>query len=283
MTPTIGLHHPALDMLNELAFKAPVVGVGTIRGEPDTPQAGVTSAAPFGFENDMKPIGPSTNIGLEFQWAQNDRHVFIMGGSTWEGDTRGNTRGQLPVQGKFQNTEYERRAKISYTEYYLGWRYNFRFKESKKYRLYSRITLNELFDIDYKEEHVFSITGGVLDDVKRIVTANGQATGVLMFQFGLGGEYFLNKQMSIGMEAGYIISPRSFQFDTTSSNDDFQLGDSFSIFMPVRPLNVNSPLGVIDPDTDAAQDWTKVTVPSPQNINLRFDGWKLALRFTIYY
>jgi len=88
---------------------------------------------------------------------------------TWEGDTRGNTKGQLPVQGSLHDVEYERRAKMSYNEFYLGWRYNFRFKENKKYRLYSRITLNELFDIDYKEEHVFSIVGGPLDDVKRII------------------------------------------------------------------------------------------------------------------
>jgi len=78
MTPILGVHHPALDMLNELAFKAPVVGVGTIRGEPNTPQEGDSFPAPFGFENDMPPIGANANIGLEFQWAQSARHVFIM-------------------------------------------------------------------------------------------------------------------------------------------------------------------------------------------------------------
>jgi len=104
-----------------------------------------------------------------------------------------------------------------------------------------------------------------------------------MFQFGLGGEYFLNKQMSIGMEAGYVLSPRSFELGSTNADDDFQLGDNFSIFVPVRPSSSSSPLGVIDPSTDASQDWTNVAVPFPQNMKLRFDGWKLALRFTIYY
>jgi len=286
ISPIIGLHSPALDVLNERGFKAPVTGIGdTERPETEAEPQRDTISVPIGFDNDLEAIGTNANVGLEFQWVQSARHEFIMGGSTWEGDSSSSTNGQLPVQGNVHNVDYVRRAKISYNEFYFGWRYNFRFKETKKYRLYSRITLNELFDVDYREEHVFSIPPGGLDvdEVKRIFIVKGQTTGVLMFQFGLGGEYFLSKKMSIGMEAGYVISPQSFELSSTALESDEQLGDGFALVLPVHPRNINAPLGAIDPNTEASQNWTQLAKPVPQDMKLRFDGWKLALKFTIYY
>ncbi len=284
LSPIIGVHSPVLEQLNEEAFKAPLVGFGTIRGEPDSPTAGESFEIPFGFDNDLDDIGLNANVGLEFQWVQSTKHIFLMGLSTWEGFTQNTVPAQVPLQGELRDTDYDRRGKMSYNEFYLGWKYNF-FSRPNRYRFYTRATLNELFDIDFREEHVFSINGGDLDGVKRIIVVKGQTTGTLMMQLGFGGEYFLKKNISVGLEAGYLFSYRPFQLVNTSSDDDLQLGDDVTFHLPIQPASRDSPLGNIPADTDPSQDWTDplVPFPTPRDMDLRFDGWKAAFRITVYY
>ena len=68
ISPYLGMHKPDLKDLNDKAIKAPTVGVGTFRGEPDSPQADLSFTVPLGFENELDPIGWNSNAGLEFQW-----------------------------------------------------------------------------------------------------------------------------------------------------------------------------------------------------------------------
>lgn len=186
VSPLVGAHSPVLELINERATKSPLLGTGEIRAEPDDENAGFNETIAFGFENPLDEIGTNTNVGVEFQWRQSDKHTFLFGASTWEGVSQGITAGQMPIQGSMRNVDYERRMKVSYNEYYLGWQYTFA-RKPDSYRFYSRISMNEVFDLDYREEHVFSIKGGELDTVKRIINVTGQTTGVLGFQFGAGG------------------------------------------------------------------------------------------------
>lgn len=288
LSPVVGVHQPQLKQLNEEAFKAPLIGTGRIRGEPDTPQAGDVFRVPLGYNNDLDPIGMNSNIGLEFQWIQSPRHLFLMGVSSWEGYSSADTTGQLPIQGSIHEVTYDRRAKMSYNEFYFGWKY-IALNRPQRYRLYTRLSLNEMFDIDYKEEHVFSIIepGTDFDGVKRINTVEAQTTGIAAMQLGVGGEYFLKKNLSVGFEAGYLYSYQSFELLNARSKGDGQLGDEIDLILPVGRRRVDEPLGYLPPDTDASTDWTRINsaypFPSYTNMKLRFDGWKAAFRITLYY
>ena len=292
LTPFYGAHNPALDKLNDKALKAPLVGRGTVRGEPGTPDEAFSTQVPFGFSNPLSKTGVDANVGLELEWFQTLRHSFFMGVSTYESSIDGNSvPGSLPLQGVLRDVTYDRRVDLSYNEFYFGWKYKI-FHRPKKYRFYSRLSLNEVFDLDYREEHVFSIHSDdtsvdSLDGVKRIISVRGQTTGVLMFQFGLGGEYFLKKNISVGLEGSYIVAGRSFQFVDTDKKDDLQNGDDVTINPPVLPADDNAPLGYIPPDTDPNTDWSQTELPgnagSVVDMDLRLDGWKAAFRITIYF
>lgn len=288
VAPILGIHKPNLDDLNDNAVRAPIIGTGTIRGEPDTDQAGLTFDIPLGFENELDPIGWNANVGLEFQWKQSSSNYFLMGVSTWEGYTQGQTTGELPIQGSLFDVTYDRRIKMSYNEFYFGLKHIF-VDVPGRYRFFGRISLNELFDIDYREEHVFSISdkGGALDDVKRIFQVNGQVTGVAGLQFGGGGEYYLTKSLSIAAEASYLLTEGPFQITNATSQSDTQLGDDFILDLPVsRNGSTSNPLGYLPPDTNAASDWTDTENnprPAYSPMNISFDGWKASVRIILYY
>lgn len=289
VSPVMGLHQPNLGDLNKKAVKAPFIGTATIRGEPNTPQEAITYDIPLGFENELDPIGANANLGLEFQWKQDEKNYFLMGVSTWEGYTMGSTTVTLPVQGRLFDATYDRRIKMSYNEFYFGIKHIFK-NVPNRYRFYGRVSVNELFDIDYREEHVFSIEdkGTTMDGVKRIFQISGQATGIAGLQFGAGGEYFIKKNFAVAGEFGYLLTEGAFEFTNASSREDSQGGDGLTLSLPVSRTarDVNSPLGHLPPDTDARRDWTDKTnnpIPSYSPMSVSFDGWKASLRVILYY
>ena len=289
VAPVIGLHKLNLKDLNDKAFKAPIIGQGTIRGEPGTPQEALSFEIPLGFENELDPIGWNSNMGLEFQWKQTDSIYLLLGVSTWEGDSLGRTTGELPIQGNVFDVVYDRRAKISYNEFYFGVKHIFH-TVPEKYRFYVSVSLNEIFDIDYREEHAFSISdeGGELDDVKRIFIINGQLTGLSALNFSVGGEYFIKKNIAIAADVGYLLTEGDFQFTNATSKSDTQLGDDFSLSLPVSRTgnDTSDPLGYLPPDTPADANWTDATnnpFPGYSSMNVSFDGWKAAMRIIMYY
>lgn len=279
------MHEVELETLNREALKAPMIGTGTVeRPDIGSDNEGSGGLEAFGFDNPLDEITREANAGLEFEWIQSDKNSLIMGASTWEGTSTGAVPGTLPLQGNEYNVIYERRAKISYNEFYFGWKRTF-LRKPDKYRFYGRMSLNEFFDIDFRDEHVFTVQGGPLDDIKRIAIVKGQTTGVLMFQFGLGGEYFLKRNISIGFEASAFVSERPFQLTDTSLDNNFTAGDQLTIYPPVRPLGEERPLGTVPGETDPTVDWTDEATPPPEpgEMKLRFDGWKAVLRLTVYY
>lgn len=285
LSPVLGLHAPSLGDLNDSAINAPMIGTGTTcpAGNPECGETEQVNQS-IHLVNSPEAIGANANAGIEFQWIQSEKHVFLMGYSTWEGATSSTIMTRMPIQKQTWDVEYIRRDSVSYNEFYFGWKYSL-FLQPTKYRVYSRISLNEVFDIDVSDEHVFTVQGGELDGVKRIFKGKGQTTGILMMQLGLGGEYFLKKNISVGAEAGYKYSERPFTFKDTSFDSNIAAGDNVSLVPPVRPAFQGAPLGYLPADLDPNTDWTKSDasrVPV-SGMHVSFDGWALAFRVTIYY
>ncbi len=279
----IGVHAPAINAINDHVVNAPLLGIGTLRGEPDSELAGVSTTVPFEFRAPMSGIGQNANMGLEFQWLQSRKNVFFMGASTWEGVTRGMSSGQLPMQGSLRAVRYDRRVKLSYNEFYFGWRRNFSLI-ARRFQIYTRVSLNEVFDIDYRDENVYTIMDeGDLNDVKRIINVNGQATGVAMLLIGLGGEYFFSRNISLGFDAGYAVNERPFQFKNSSFQTDLRDGDGIQVFTPTLPVTTTAPtLGYVNENETATAELSRETVVINE-LKLRLDGWKFFFRVNIYY
>lgn len=291
VTPTVGIHAPELEALNERGLKAPLFGTGSITiNEPGTETTNEERS--FGFANRLDDINLATNAGLEFQWWQSPKHIFLMGMSTWEGTSRGRVNGVMPIQAELRNVTYERRVKLSYNEFSFGWKYLIKHRPNK-YLVYSRVSLNELFDVDMRDELVFTISqpGSDLDQIKRITILKAQTTGLLMFQVGMGAEYFLKKNVSIGMEGGWIFGEKSFEFRNLSEENNRVGNDNYLVQPPMAARTTGAPLGTRSPNIDPYFDWTTLPnnsqggrdYPAPTDMKLRFDGWKAMFRISLYY
>lgn len=292
----LGIHAPKLKALNDGEFKSPIVGVGNVRPDlvegqtpgPDTDSGDAVPVA-FGGPSELPDIGPTSNAGLEFQWIQNEKHSFIFGASSWEGYTSAElVPMRVPLQGRLRNSLFERRATLSYNEFYFGWRYN-AFSRPKKFSLYTRVSLNELFDIDYRESLVFSFEDQPnrdpqlnFVDIKRIFILDSQATGVMLLQLGIGGEYFLSKSVSLGFESGYSFQPRLFTLRPYFIDSDAQQGDDFTVFYPALP-DANNDLRYVRQDVQPSTGWSANNLPPTNEMKLSFQGWKAAFRLTVYF
>lgn len=285
LSPVFGTHAPEIEDVNNGTLKAPFLAEGDICSNCGLPNE-TTDTVYYTYRNSPDEIGSSANVGLEFQWVQSANHSFLMGVSTWEGSTESSIATQMPIQSLVRDVEYIRRLNLSYNEFYFGWRYTLLAKPGR-YRWYSRLSLNEIFDVDLREEHVFNINGSDLDGVKRVLIGKAQTTGVLTFQLGLGGEYFIKKNLSVGFEAGYLFSERSFKFNSVQPETNFGVGDAVSTVPPAHPAQQGAPLGYMDPSVTAEQYFAPTERPARdpwvRDMELRFDGWKAAFRFTVYY
>lgn len=299
VTPILGIHMPQLEALNKGEFRSPIVGVGEARPEliegqtpgPETDTGEATSVA-FGGHNDLPEIGAASNAGLEFQWIQSDKHSVIFGASSWEGFTEGGrVPMRVPLQGELRDAVFERRATLSYNEFFFGWRYNAVIHPKKKYKLYTRLTFNELFDIDYRESLIYSFADQPNSDpqrnfvdIKRIFILDSQATGVILLQFGAGGEYFLKKHISIGFESSYVFQPRTFTLRPSFIDSDTQLGDGMVVFYPALPdVNNNNDLRYVREDVVPLATYAQNQQPPTNEMKLSFQGWKAAFRLNVYF
>lgn len=291
---SLGGQLPSLGHLNDGLYKTPFLGTGTvlvsegsIGGGVDGQDTNETEAIPFRFDNplpaaDVGPIG-----GIEFTWHANERHAFLFGFGSMESVSSTVLAGNIPVQQYFVSNvvESERRGKISFTEYTLGWRYTM--LRRGNFQLYSRLSIHEAFDIDYREEWTFLFTESPIDDligVRRNMVAEAESASLFMGQVGVGGEWFLTDWFSIGAEGGYLFGERAFSLREVDLRDDFTAGDALSrVGLPFREMP-DGTLGFLNPDAtidDIEDPATRNDYYTP--IRLRFDGWRIGFRINIYF
>jgi len=276
--PTVGVARPRLDALFNEVFKAPFVGRSKIVTDlPEDAQG--RSEYPieeFFFENELNPVEIAPEAGLEFRRSFGTQNDFVIGVATWEISSVGVTKATFPLQGLRNNiADYERRAKFSYTQYYLGWRRYF-YERTRTYNLYFDLGLHEYFDIDYKETHVFSFVDG--DPAgplgfKRIAVYQSQSTGLLLMQFGLGVERLFAERFSLGLEADYALSVKSGSLRGLEQRSDFNDGDRLDGEAP-RPISAGAggEIFALLPDGK-----------NSEKVKLTMDGWRVMAKFNIAF
>ncbi len=279
-SPILGIHAPGLRVLNEGVFRAPLTYQADILVQDAPVRTEVRE-----FKNPLPGINYAPLAGVEFQWKLDKKNALLIGGSTWQGASESTVNGRFPIQGyvddkgDFPQVTNDRRATLSYNDFFLGWKHN-AISVPDKYNLYFRLSLHEIFDIGYREDWVFLYLDGPAATFKKIFVVESKATGALMLQPGVGGEVFLKKWLSLGFEANYSYGLRKFTFRNNNLNSDFLATDGVVMYTPARPNPAVS--GVSDPE-DGNLEYQAQDGSGYKKLRLSLDGWKALFKINIYY
>jgi len=272
ISPTLGVYSPDLGPLNDKVFGARLPLSGDLFFQDDGANE---RPVRYDVDNPLPKIRYGAEAGVEFRMEIDQRNHFVIGLSSWEGVSTARVNTTLPFQGALTDTVYTRRASIAYLQYYLGWRRDL-IKRHKKFTFYSRILLNEVFDIDFRESFVFEFNNSLSegDTFKRITRLETQATGSLMLQPAIGGEFFIRDWLSLGIDLGYAFGLNSFELGNANSSNDFQPRDRVSISYPTGGLNDGSgKLGYLADEDGAGY----------RKMEIDLNGWRTLFKINIYY
>lgn len=265
-TPLLGVSSPSLNKLNNGVFQSPVQWSGNIVTQP----TGASQTENITLVNPLPKLKYGSRLGLEVAYHFSSRDALELGFTTWDASSTSTAKVVLPFQGKFSNVFYERTGDFQYNSFHIGWRHRI-FGGHGKWRINTHLGLREVFDANYRENLVFLFQTGPAQSFKRIIQVIPKATGVLMIDLGLGGEYFFTDWLSVGLRAGYSFGVQPFHLNNASIKSDFQANDNVgTILLPMRPGS-NGQMQYLLPNGQGYSDLT-----------LRLNGWNTMLAVTIY-
>ncbi|MDH5694678.1 MAG: hypothetical protein OEZ47_16400, partial [Gammaproteobacteria bacterium] len=277
-SPSAGISNPALGDIYQYVFNAPFIGKATIQTDAPQDSTGEVTfpSQKFFFENPLPRSGFKPEGGLEFRRVFGGQHDFIVGVSTWETVSKSVTNVVFPIEGQSLNEAiYERRGTFSYTQYYLGWRF-YLGERTRRFNLYLGTSLHELFDIDYKENHVFDFISGEPAGFKKIVIYRTQATGLLSTQLTGGAEFRFTDRFSASFEASYMFRLLGGAFRNVSGESDISENADRVEFEINKQVIYRNPLTgkveALSPDGE-----------SHNPIKLDLDGWRFMFRFNVAF
>ncbi len=292
----LGGHLPQLNAVDDGLLQADLLGDATVLiregGQTTSSDSQVVDTnkseiIPFVYSNRVEPVKIGVYGAFEFAWHATPRNALIFGLGSWEKTALNVTQGNLPLQQYFARNvvDSERRGRISYTEYTFGWRHDFR--TEGKLKLYSRLSLHEVFDIDYREDFVFRFVESPIPDllgVRRDLVMQGQTASVFMAQIGGGVEWMLTDWFSLGIEGGYLMGDRDFQIRDVKFTNDLADNDQADLTGLPGLATGNGNLSYLSP-TATPEDVRDITTRENfyRPINLRFDGFRFGVRVTMYF
>ena len=267
VSPYVGLFKPSLKLLNKGEFLSPYVGTADL-----IDQFGNNNniTVPFIYRTPLPELAPGALGGLEFQWRINEKHSLLIGGGNWEATTAATSQGIFPIQGAFESVISQRKGDISFTEFYLGWRYNVIHKP-KRHAFYFDFSIHDVFDVDYREDFSVLFLSGPPRSFRKSLSVQSRATGLLLLQGGGGGEWFVTDWFSLGVEVGYAVGVKALRLGDGNLVTDFR--DTDNLFLEL-PLIQNS-TGAMQYKLERGDEY--------RDLRLNFEGWKALLKATIYY
>lgn len=268
LSPYLGLFNPSLKLLNEGQFRSPFGGTADI---VDRFGNNNNITVPFIFRTPMPELSPGALGGLEFQWRIDEKHALLIGGASWEATSAATAHGLFPVQGAFESVLSQRKGDISFTEFYLGWRYN-AIHKPKKHDFYLTLSLHDIFDVNYREQFSLLFLSGPPSSFRRSMVVETNATGLLLLQGGGGGEWFINDWFSLGGEAGYGFGFKPLRLGNGHLTTDFTDNDNLFLELPL----IQSP-------TTKSMQYKVESGGEYSDLRLDFDGWKAMFKATIYF
>jgi hypothetical protein len=274
-TPTVGMSGPQLSSLNDGLFLTPLSGQAEITTDlpEDVEGASAYPTERFTFHNPLQPVWFWWEAGIEARRNFGRKNDFFVGISTWEANSASQIEINFPLQGAVGNTaDYTRRSSFSYTQYFVGLR-RYLFERANRFNLYLNFSIHDLFDIDYKDKHVFDYTSGPPKGFSRIMIFQTQATGLLLLQFGAGAEVRLADRFSIGIDGSYALGVKDATLKDVSVKEDFNDGDRLTVFPePIRETEGGNFIEYLSQDGK-----------NYEQASFRLDGWRVQLKFNIAF
>jgi hypothetical protein len=269
VSPYVGFYQPSLKALNRGEFKAPYEGTAQFID----PVAN-NSENTFSYDTPLAPFNPATPVGVEFQYRFNDRHSLLIGAANWQATTSTTSTGDFPIQGALEAVDALRKAELSFTEYYLGWRYDL-WPRPGTFRLYLAGSLHQLYDINYREDFTGIFLSGDVRQFRKSVTIRARTTGLPLLQGMVGGEWFVADWLSLGLEGGYDLGLKEVTLQglgATPVVQDFLATDNVQVFPPMRmDVTTRRMIHKSEPGGDY------------QVTRLDFSGWKVLVKANIYF
>jgi hypothetical protein len=264
ISPFVGLYHPSLKGLNKGLLKAPFEGSAQFIDPETANQEGT-----FVLEMPVPDLQPSPMAGLEIKWRFNERNLLLFGMGTWQSSSSISGVTVLPIQGALENITAQRKASLSFTEFYLGWRHDL--IQQPKYRIYVASTLHQMYDLDYREDLTTVFLSGDARTFRKTSVTMAQATGAVLFQGTAGGEWFITDYLSVGLEASWGLGLRKMDLTRAELTSDFLFTDNIIIRYPGQP------------GADGLMDFKSEVGGEYEDLKLDYSGWKAALKATIYF
>lgn len=311
VTPLIGAHQPIMEQINNKVFNTPLVLrtiVEVVNGLNNTQLANLPFyATEYKYDHFLPPFTRGSEAGVEFQWRMNPVSAFIFAISSWEAHVSSIRNGRdIPLQEARYFTSSERRARLSYTQFYVGWRRDFSVKP-RKLNFYFNVSLHEFFDVDYRDEFVFKIgdkvtpgaEGPDLRGQKKIFVFKTQTTGAFAGMGALGMEYFITPWFSLGLEGGYYqslnnarLQDAGFEHNLSTRNNPLVPANNTNIFegFVIAPGYVDGPISWVPGQPasffEASGGLNSANIMNPpitSPLTLDFSGWRGIFRINFYF
>jgi hypothetical protein len=266
IAPYLGFHQPALKHLNDGLFRAPYEGSAEFI-DPETSNR----TGSFIYESPLPALNPGPIAGLEFRWRVNELNALVFGVGTWQASSVVGSVGNLPVQGALERVTAQRKADLSYNEYFLGWRRQLLTRPGR-YRFYVAGTLHQLFDLDYREDFTTVFLSGDARTFRKSTVTLAQATGTTLLQGAFGGEWFIGDWLSLGLEGAFGLGLQKTELGAAEPLTDFLFTDNIIIEYPARAAEED---GRVEFKAEAGGEY--------QKLRLDFNGWKAVFKATIYF
>jgi hypothetical protein len=141
-------------------------------------------------------------VGVEVEWRVRPRFSLVAFVSSWEGESRALESGEAPFQDNgIIPFSADRITRLTFNEYALRGRYHL-LDSPKRHRLYLEIGFFDQVQVTYREDYsyLFQATAG---DTLRNISSRAVGKGGYLFEWGLGGDIYLNKWAAFSLNANY--------------------------------------------------------------------------------
>ncbi len=265
ITPLLGAHSPDLTLINEGVFRSPFAGLADV-----TTAAGGVETVDFRIDNRLDPLDTAAYAGLELEWIMREDWSWFMGLGVWEGFSSASVAATVPFQRQSFDVVSHRSATLSYNDLFVGTRRTWFMP--RRARVFTSFSLRNVFDMDYREDQVFRFITSDPQGFTRTAIVQAHATAVLLAQLGAGVDWLLGERFSVGIEGGYTFTLRDFYLREPDLKTDLLDTDGWGLVrLPTEP-DPNRRLRYLAEDGSSYRD-----------MPLNLDGWKVMLRFSVYY
>lgn len=270
----VAQHRIDFSPLSKGLYTAPFKGSGALINS-DTMEQKIQT---FEMSIPLKIKSAGNKATLQLAWTPNNKHHFILGIGFWELAAATSIQTTLPVQNELHPAQVNRKSKFSYSEYQLGWQY--RFWSNPQFSLYSLLSFNELYDLNYDETLIFEFSQAVASAAfQRNIRVQARASGLLLFNIGGGIRYAVSRFFSLGLELSYLVGRGQVNYQNVTIKQDF-LSDDDMTFV-VAPFSTTDkgllgqyrlpPLSNVDDD------------PVYEPVSLSFTGWQSRVQAIISF